>query len=591
MTTATSNSNGKGNGKSNGPGARAQTAAAPSSALRRLGRALGDYLDRREEAYWSPRELTLMLPVRALSVAERTALSDALRGFGRAPASSHAVVPGMLAARFVLLEASELGSDAALAQPGGTNLVLQCMHEGDREDLVCDLLERGGRELDHILSHCVDYPGAANAEASARYLLERNLPQGLGLEASEPGSRRAHWFGMMTGMRAQQPRAWGKLGRAPRAAGEGDDSLGYPFSLTSFERPAADEHRWVRRTAELLAVKSRRTTREARRKHKDAVALRAAHAKHHGLMQGRLIVRSDLPTELQRGLFVPGSVHPVLVRASNMTERVQADARFDARGLAIKVLDAGSYGERVDTGFGPTAGEQDFHLASHPTFFLKDVRDYALVRSYFSLRDKRAVLGSLLQFGLRRPLESWILLSSLLRRIDHPLAIEYHSMAAFAHGPELAVKYHLRPLSRPSAASLVDGKPLADDYLRERLRRSLDPNTGSELRLELSLMVPRPGRRPSVEDPRCNWSLFGRARRVPVATLVIPPQDSGSEERMRQAERVVFSPWNTLLDHRPLGNLNRARLAAYRASSEHRRSENRHDELLERLRVGTQPAA
>jgi len=60
------------------------------------------------------------------------------------------------------------------------------------------------------------------------------------------------------------------------------------------------------------------------------------------------------------------------------------------------------------------------------------------------------------------------------------------------------------------------------------------------------------------------------AEKVHVANVVIGPQDPTSLERMQLAELARFNPWNALRQHRPVGSLNRARLAAYRASQRYR---------------------
>lgn len=49
-----------------------------------------------------------------------------------------------------------------------------------------------------------------------------------------------------------------------------------------------------------------------------------------------------------------------------------------------------------------------------------------------------------------------------------------------------------------------------------------------------------------------------------VARLTLPPQDSFSAERFRYFEqRLAFNPIHGLEAHRPLGGVNRARMAAY----------------------------
>jgi hypothetical protein len=232
---------------------------------------------------------------------------------------------------------------------------------------------------------------------------------------------------------------------------------------------------------------------------------------------------------------------------------------------------------------GITAGlTQDFVLVSHPTFFMKDARDYAIFRSIVDSRVasklqelRMPTLKLLLKAGVfsaRRPREVAIFLRTLLRRIHHPLRIEYHSALASLHGDGLAVKYSVRPIDE-------HGNPLKDDlrakrsdanYLREALKRSLDPARGTgPLYLEFSAHVPRGGQSLSVEDPRRHWS-ERMAPRVRLARIVIEPQDFTTTERMQLAEALVFTPWHALGAHKPLGSLNRARLMAYAASADAR---------------------
>src|SRR5205807_6973144 len=63
------------------------------------------------------------------------------------------------------------------------------------------------------------------------------------------------------------------------------------------------------------------------------------------------------------------------------------------------------------------------------------------------------------------------------------------------------------------------------------------------------------------------------SRPEPVAILTIARRDVASIETISNARRIealAFNPWNTTDSFRPLGNLNRARKAAYDASSAHR---------------------
>jgi hypothetical protein len=70
------------------------------------------------------------------------------------------------------------------------------------------------------------------------------------------------------------------------------------------------------------------------------------------------------------------------------------------------------------------------------------------------------------------------------------------------------------------------------------------------------------------------WAIENATRRwegrwVRVARIVIPEgqHDVGTEENLRKAERMNFTPWRVLPEHQPLGSVNRARFEIYRAMS------------------------
>jgi hypothetical protein len=158
----------------------------------------------------------------------------------------------------------------------------------------------------------------------------------------------------------------------------------------------------------------------------------------------------------------------------------------------------------------------------------------------------------------------------------HPLAIEYHSLVPSLMGEGEAVKFSIGPseatrriLAGESLCKLVYASRCAPtDHLRSALQRSLDLLGQTRLELEFAAHVPEEEQLP-IEDPRIDWSCRG-ARRVVLATLSIGPQLATSSERLRRAERMIFTPWHTLAAHRPLGSLSRSRLYAYLASAEER---------------------
>ena len=75
-----------------------------------------------------------------------------------------------------------------------------------------------------------------------------------------------------------------------------------------------------------------------------------------------------------------------------------------------------------------------------------------------------------------------------------------------------------------------------------------------------------------IEDTAVEWK-EKHSPVEPVATLTIRQTDITSTDAQARAaaiEQLAFNPWNTTEDFRPLGNLNRARKAAYDASAAHR---------------------
>lgn len=457
------------------------------------------WLNRIEEAALAPRAFTAVLrvqPVADLLERVRVLASDA----------SLLAVPGVRGVRFSLRE------DA---------LLFTCVHEGEREDVLYELVDACGPALDAVLQHCPDYPGYRLADACVRMLLaaavDRKLPR------SRPLRR--------------------EYDRIP--------------GLHAFERAIPDEAYWIGRCARLMRASSRHATRQARRKNPSAVALRGIHAKHHGYVRAQFVVHGAVPADLQRGVFKPGQRYDAWLRLSNMSGERKPDRTGDARGLAIKLDGV------------PGVDCQDFLLASHPVFVVKDVRDYTVLQSLVAPRGP-ALAKALrkLVFLARRPKELLILKRARSLVPDHPLSILYHSMSAYALGGARVVKYLVRPL--PPVPKGVAAH--TDDDLRLNLRLSLDPATSRGLRLEFCLVVPAEGRLLSVEDACADWSKHSEI--IPVATIEIEAQDPSSPERLQLAEKVVFSVEHSLPDHVPLGSLSRARKAVYRESASHRAAAN-----------------
>ena len=143
----------------------------------------------------------------------------------------------------------------------------------------------------------------------------------------------------------------------------------------------------------------------------------------------------------------------------------------------------------------------------------------------------------------------------------------YWSRGAMRWGPDLAVRYLLRPAPDTAPAPPVPkGDP---NYLSTEAGRRL---AGGPVRFELCIQRYRDERSTPIEDTGVEWK-ESVSPPEPVAVLTLPQGDITTVDALAQAriiDATAFNPWNTTDEFRPLGNLNRARKAAYDASAAHR---------------------
>lgn len=285
---------------------------------------------------------------------------------------------------------------------------------------------------------------------------------------------------------------------------------------------------------------------------------RDVHPKAHGCLKAKLHVNADLPKDLQTDVFQPGAVRDAWVRYSNSAPAPRSDQARDGRGMAIKVL--GPPGERIRADADhPFA--QDFILINHPVFFISDPADYlTFLRRTFSdsIVDKALIP---LALGIRG---SAIALATAVKPLVPLQCMRFWSTVPYAWGKGKfhAVKYSVRPLDG-AAGEAVGAGP---DALRDGLRDALDQRA-----IVLQFEVQRRAAQHSVEDSMTEWN-EADAPFEPVAQLVIPRQRFDTPARDARAEAMAFNPWHCSPEHRPLGVINRMRLAIYERVANARRA-------------------
>jgi hypothetical protein len=105
-------------------------------------------------------------------------------------------------------------------------------------------------------------------------------------------------------------------------------------------------------------------------------------------------------------------------------------------------------------------------------------------------------------------------------------------------------------------------------FLQDALVSDLDPavhRSGDDFAFDFSVRVRHSASRDDAEDAS-RWRISPRDRTVRLESIKIPRRNFQTPDQEYECEHMTFNPWNCLEQHRPLGSLNRMRLAVYLAS-------------------------
>jgi hypothetical protein len=309
---------------------------------------------------------------------------------------------------------------------------------------------------------------------------------------------------------------------------------------------APDETERFERYAEQLAeIQARRSQRYGQG--------RALHRKGHLALRARLEVLSEVPEHARHGLFARPGFFDVWVRLSSGSMDRQKDHVPDIRGFAIKVRGVAGPGA-----LGNATTSQDFLLINHDSFSSPRSDEFIGVALAAS-RGMGALFRHLLAThgflgGLRRARK---LVGILNKRFTGFASETFHSAVPIACGP-FACRVRLLPASREPAADAR--RDWAGD-IRRRLR-------AGPLVHDLQLQFFVDEDTTPIEDASKPWP-ESEAPYVTVARLTLLPGE-GDAAFDEEVERASFDPWNALVEHRPLGDVMRARKVAYFKSQQAR---------------------
>lgn len=130
----------------------------------------------------------------------------------------------------------------------------------------------------------------------------------------------------------------------------------------------------------------------------------------------------------------------------------------------------------------------------------------------------------------------------------------------------MVMKFSAKPVAPDLAAKPNSSEP---DYLRKALIERLAKKQGNKPVVFQFQVQCRPVGSLDLADDIENACHEWPANQFPfvtVATLTIPLQEFDSPEQRAACEKLFFTPWHSLAEHRPLGGINRMRRAVYEAS-------------------------
>lgn len=360
----------------------------------------------------------------------------------------------------------------------------------------------------------------------------------------------------------------------------------YLLYTPEIETPKHDEQETIQKIVDLMKDGQNTTSEKYGR------SIRISHAKAHAVLRGKLIVRGDLPGELAQGLFAKPREYDVLVRMASAPGELLDDSKVNAtRGMAVKVF--GVQGPKLA---GHTGDTQDFVFAPGKVFIAPNA---AAFHQAFKpnaeiapkLSDTTKGIVSDVSRATNHVLNMFGIDSAKLDFFGHavvnPMGEAQYSQAAFRYGDYVA-KMGIVPDTSALEALLKDKdyKQETHDAMRDACNAFLKAN-GAEYSFQVQLCTNLDEM--PIEDANVEWPETSSMYQE-VARLVIPPQVAWDAAKDAFADPQSFSPDHSLVAHTPLGSINRARRAAYKALSGQRRAKSGTSTPVEASGVNELPA-
>ena len=305
-----------------------------------------------------------------------------------------------------------------------------------------------------------------------------------------------------------------------------------------------------------------------------AQCLRGVHPKSHGCVKAIFEVNADIARDLQIGLFtMPGKTYDAWIRLSNAVGQLGPDVngeRNQSRGLAIKVMDVGGSVLLDDKG----AHHQDFLMITEPAFAFANVADYLrlneiLLENNEDLRPFFKPPENATTEEAQRIQRTAQLVTQITQTpVANPFEVQYFGAAPFLFGPDHVMKFSVLPCDGKQAQVLPENP--SDNYLREATTKRM--NEDEDVCFDFMVQVRGKNEENlNIENASTVWD-EEKFPFIKVAKITIPAprKDIDSPAAIEHCEKLSYSPWHSLVEHQPLGGINRLRRAVYIASQTHR---------------------
>ncbi|MBV9329245.1 MAG: hypothetical protein JO352_36540 [Chloroflexi bacterium] len=283
---------------------------------------------------------------------------------------------------------------------------------------------------------------------------------------------------------------------------------------------------------------------------------RGGNTKTHGVVRAEVIIRNDVPAHMRHGIFAEPRTFNAWVRYSGPGPVWSPDIEdIGFLSMAIKLM--GVPGKKLmdDEQF-----TQDLFGTCVPTFVSPDTRANAQLQHWSY---KNAAVFYFFNFKESHILDS-IMNSLWTRTQSSPLECQYFSTVPYLLGEGQAMQYSFQPRlrSRTSVPNLPGRPP--DNYLRQAMAATLGRQ---DAEFDICIQMQTDPFLMPIENAAVMWPTR-LSPRVPVATVRIPRQTFDSPEQIAFARVLSYNPWHCLPEHRPLGNISRARRRLYSEMSQ-----------------------